>query len=206
ARRRSGDAGRSRLRRRVRGSADAQGSEARRGSGTTGRSLDADGRQGRGSLSALRRWRRGREGFLRHHSDDRTHQARPVTGVSMRFASLAVSACILLLSSCGGPQTSQANNAQANISNDSRDVNQATAANMEARVSLGDAAKIMHARHEGMETIGKNFKVLTRQIVGGSPDLTTVRASAGTINRLAQQASGWFPEGTGPELGKTGAK
>lgn len=124
----------------------------------------------------------------------------------MRFTHLAFTAYLLLLGGCSGPQTSQANNSQANISDDSRDVNEATGSNMEARVSLGDAAKIMHARHEGMETIGKNFKVLTRQVVGGSPNLTTVRASAATINRLAQQASGWFPEGTGPELGKTGAK
>ena len=123
----------------------------------------------------------------------------------MRFAPLALAACAMMCG-CGGPQTSQANNAQANISNDSRDVNEAAGSNMEARVSLGDAAKVMHVRHEGMETIGKNFKVLTRQLRGGSPDLATVRASAVTINRLAQQASGWFPEGTGPELGKTGAK
>lgn len=124
----------------------------------------------------------------------------------MRIASFAISACILLLSGCGGPQTSQGNNAQANISNDSRDVNQATGSNLETRLSLGDAAKVMHVRHEGMETIGENFKVLTRQLGGESPNLATVRASAVTINRLAQQASVWFPEGTGPELGKTGAK
>jgi cytochrome c556 len=124
----------------------------------------------------------------------------------MRVASFTLAASLVLLSGCGDPQTSQGNNAQANISNDSRDVNQATGSNLEARLSLGDAAKVMHVRHEGMETIGKNFKVLTRQLRGGSPNLTTVRASAVTINRLAQQASGWFPEGTGPELGKTGAR
>ena len=122
----------------------------------------------------------------------------------MRFASLPIAIFLVALSACGGPQTSQANNAQANISNDSRDVNQATG-NMEARLSLGDAAKVMHERHEGMETIGKNFKVLNRELNGGSPDLGTVRASAATVNKLAHDASGWFPEGTGPEIGKTGA-
>ena len=80
----------------------------------------------------------------------------------MRIAYCGLAACLVLLSGCGGPETSQANNAQANISNDSRDVNQATG-NLEARVSLGDAAKIMHTRHEGMETIGKDFKALHRE-------------------------------------------
>jgi cytochrome c556 len=123
----------------------------------------------------------------------------------MRVACLTLTACLVLLSGCGGPETSQANNAQANISNDSRDANQASS-NLEARVSLGDAAMIMHARHEGMETIGKNFKALHRELDGGSPNLGTVRASASTIAGLSKQASSWFPEGTGPEIGKTGAK
>jgi cytochrome c556 len=123
----------------------------------------------------------------------------------MRIAPIAIAACLAATGSCGGPETSQANNAQANISNDSRDANQA-ASNLEARLSLGDAGKIMHVRHEGMETIGKNFKALHRELDGGSPDLGVVRASAATINRLAGDASGWFPEGTGPEVGKTGAK
>ena len=43
----------------------------------------------------------------------------------MRIATIAA-ACVML-SACGGPQTSQANNAQANISNESRDANAAAA-------------------------------------------------------------------------------
>jgi cytochrome c556 len=124
----------------------------------------------------------------------------------MRIEPFVLVACFCLLGGCGGPQTSQANNAQANISNESRDANQAAASNVEARVSLGDAAKVMHARHEGMETIGKNFKALHRELTGSSPDLGVVRAAASTISKLAGQASGWFPEGTGPDIGKTGAK
>jgi cytochrome c556 len=124
----------------------------------------------------------------------------------MRIAFLAISTCILLLSGCGGPETSQANNAQANISNDSREANQAATSNLEARVSLGDAPKVMHARHEGMETIGKDFKVLHREFESATPNLALVRTAAGQVAGLSRQASGWFPEGTGPELGKTGAK
>jgi cytochrome c556 len=68
------------------------------------------------------------------------------------------------------------------------------------------ALAIMHARHEGMESIGKATKTINRELQGGSPDLTLVRLSAGQIAKLSRQASHWFPRGTGPELGKTGAK
>ena len=68
------------------------------------------------------------------------------------------------------------------------------------------AAQIMHERHEGMETIGRANKSLHRELDGSSPDLTVVRLSAGQIANLSKKASGWFPAGTGPEVGKTGAK
>lgn len=123
----------------------------------------------------------------------------------MRLVPIALVACAALISACGGPQTSQANNSSANISNDSRDVNQASG-NLEARVSLGDAAKVMHTRHEGMETIGKDFKALHREFDSPTPNLALVRTAAGQIAGLSRQASGWFPAGTGPEIGKTGAK
>jgi cytochrome c556 len=75
-----------------------------------------------------------------------------------------------------------------------------------ARVSGPQAAEVMHTRHEGMETIGKNGKAINRELTGSSPDLAVVRAGAGQIASLSHQASGWFPAGTGPEAGKTGAK
>ena len=68
------------------------------------------------------------------------------------------------------------------------------------------ALAVMHARHEGMESIGKATKAINRELRGSSPDLTVVRLSAGQIARLSRQASHWFAPGTGPELGKTGAK
>jgi cytochrome c556 len=68
------------------------------------------------------------------------------------------------------------------------------------------ALAVMHARHEGMEAIGKATKTINREMHGDSPDLTLVRLSAGQIAKLSRQASHWFPQGTGPETGKTGAK
>ena len=75
-----------------------------------------------------------------------------------------------------------------------------------AQVNGPQAAAIMHERHEGMETIGKDFKALHREFDSASPNLALVRTAAGQIAGLSRQASGWFPEGTGPEVGKTGAK
>jgi len=57
-----------------------------------------------------------------------------------------------------------------------------------------------------METIGKDFKALHREFDSPTPNLALVRTAAGQIAGLSRQASGWFPEGTGPEAGKTGAK
>ena len=65
---------------------------------------------------------------------------------------------------------------------------------------------IMRTRHDGMEAIGKAARTTTRALTSDSPDLTAVRQSAGQIETLSRQASGWFPAGTGPELTKTRAK
>ena len=123
----------------------------------------------------------------------------------MRIAPFAIVFCAAALSGCGGQQTSQGDKVQANVSAASEE-SQPAAANLQARVSAGDIPKVMHARHEGMETIGKNNKVVVRELQGGSPDVATVRAAAATIAKLSMEASAWFPEGTGPESGKTGAK
>jgi cytochrome c556 len=75
-----------------------------------------------------------------------------------------------------------------------------------AKVSGPQASQVMHERHEGMENIGKAFKALHREFDSASPFVPTVRASAAQIADLSKKASGWFPAGTGPDVGKTGAK
>ena len=125
---------------------------------------------------------------------------------------IAVLVPLALLAACGGPETSQANNSSANIGNSASPPPTANSSAVNGMVMLAaapskaDALRIMHDRHEGMETIGKNSKALRRELEGAAPNLATVRSSARTIADLAQRASGWFPKGTGPELGKTGAK
>src|SRR6476469_1198144 len=75
-----------------------------------------------------------------------------------------------------------------------------------AAVSGPQALAVMHERHEGMENIGKAFKALHREFDSSSPAAATVKASAAQIADLSQKASHWFPAGTGPDVGKTGAK
>ena len=135
----------------------------------------------------------------------------------MRLSIAAAAACVSL-AACGGPDSSQANNAQANISNRSRTETEAVASSAGASqqaanraafagpVSGADATRIMHERHEGMETMGKTAKTIKGQLDSGSPDLAVVRAAAAKIADLSSKANGWFPAGTGPDIGRTGAK
>jgi cytochrome c556 len=75
-----------------------------------------------------------------------------------------------------------------------------------APLSKQAALKIMHERHEGMEAIGKANKVLRRELTADAPNIAAVRAAAAQMSSLAGKSSKWFPHGTGPEVGKTGAK
>jgi cytochrome c556 len=115
----------------------------------------------------------------------------------------------VLLAACGGPETSQANNAQANMSNAASPPATATAsvtADAFSPVTGDEAKSVMHERHEGMEAIGKANKAIKRGLDATPADLATVRASAAKIADLSQKAAGWFHAGTGPDAGKTGAK
>jgi len=75
-----------------------------------------------------------------------------------------------------------------------------------APLTKGKALAIMHQRHEGMEKIGDTNKLLRREITSSSPFMPAIQSGAATIAGLSLKANGWFPRGTGPETGKTGAK
>ena len=68
------------------------------------------------------------------------------------------------------------------------------------------ALAVMHQRHEGMEKIGDTNKLLRREVTSSAPFMPAVKSGAATIAGLSKRASGWFPAGTGPDVGKTGAK
>jgi len=126
----------------------------------------------------------------------------------MRGAGVALAS--LWLACCDGPETSQGNNSQANVSTGSRHTATATASAVtppELSPVTGDQAKdLMHERHEGMETIGKANKAIRDSFDSGSPNPAVIRPNAAKLADLAQKSSGWFHAGTGPELGKTGAR
>lgn len=127
----------------------------------------------------------------------------------MRLSIAAAIAC-LSLAACGGSNASQANNAQANMSTHAMPAATATGSAVKPgpvqSVSGAEATRIMHERHEGMEAIGKANKAIRDQLQGSSPDLGVILANGAKIAALAEKADGWFPQGTGPEAGKTGAK
>ena len=118
---------------------------------------------------------------------------------------LAVAAAVI--AGCNKPATEQ-NNAAA-VSNAAA---QADAAAGKSNAVLGpaiagDQAKtLMHERHEGMEDIGDAFKLANRELKGASPDVAAIRTAAAAIADGAAKSSGWFPPGTGPDIGKTRAK
>jgi len=129
----------------------------------------------------------------------------------MRYISIA--ALMLMLAACGGPETSQANNTQANVSNEARPPATASASVVTPDLSMFTPApskeaalKVMHERHEGMEGIGKANKLIKQELNSSSPNLDLVRSTAYRMSSAATDASNWFAKGTGPELGKTGAK
>jgi cytochrome c556 len=80
------------------------------------------------------------------------------------------------------------------------------AASAAAPLAKSRALAIMHERHEGMEKIGDTNKLLRREIASNSPFAPAIQSGAATIAGLSVKANGWFPRGTGPELGKTGAR
>jgi cytochrome c556 len=131
----------------------------------------------------------------------------------MRVALIAVASACVPLTACGGPQTSQANNAQANISNTAQPPATANAsATTNPMLMLAtappkdQALKIMHDRHEAMEGLGKAMKALHRELESGKPDINVVRQQTSNMASTSAKIPGFFPAGTGPDVGKTRAK
>ncbi|WP_348674827.1 cytochrome c [uncultured Abyssibacter sp.] len=67
-------------------------------------------------------------------------------------------------------------------------------------------AEVMHERHEGFEEIGDAFKTIMDKLKAGESLDAEMAEAAKTINGYAPELETWFPEGSGPEAGKTDAK
>jgi cytochrome c556 len=128
----------------------------------------------------------------------------------MRTALFAATIATALLSACGGPETGQANNTQANMSGSASPPAIASAhpvvVSMEP-VDKDTAATLMHERHEAMETLGKASKSFKRTLDATPLDLTALQQAVPPMfDTTAAKITSWFPAGTGPDVGKTGAK
>lgn len=113
----------------------------------------------------------------------------------------------LLLSACGGGGGDT--NAVLNAANSSGAEASATVANAvlaeaDTPVERERALALMEERHEGYEKIGRAMRAAKAAIDKGNAE--AVKAPADQITTLAPQAIGWFPAGTGPNVGKTDAK
>jgi|SRR5690348_9576146 cytochrome c556 len=132
----------------------------------------------------------------------------------MRSTFLAAASACFMLAACNGWKSGQANSSQGNISKDSRPpatANASSAGNAMVMLALpsvsgAQAASIMKERHDGMEAMGKAFKTLHRDLDSDDPNVGEIRGAAALILKNSKAASNWFPAGTGPEAGKTGAK
>ena len=120
----------------------------------------------------------------------------------MRIALFAATATLVTLAACRGPETNEADNDAAASNTAAANVAQP----LGAPVSGDEAKRIMDERHEGMEEIGDAFKALSGALKAANPDLARIQKEAATMARLAPEVSGWFPPGTGPDVGKTHAK
>ena len=121
----------------------------------------------------------------------------------MRTAVLTALATVSL-AACGqnasATNDSAARNAPVNTA-------EAPAATPAAAPATKEAAlEIMHERHEGMEQIGKSTKTIRRALDSSSPDIAEIRKASAKIADLSVKSANWFPQGTGPDVGKTGAK
>ena len=122
----------------------------------------------------------------------------------MRIAVLTALASVSLVA-CGQNATSTNNNV-AETSANSVEATESAATPAPAPATKEEALKVMHERHEGMEQIGKSTKAIKRQLDSSSPDVAEIQKAATTIADLAAKSPNWFPLGTGPDVGKTGAK
>jgi len=121
----------------------------------------------------------------------------------MRTAVLTALAT-LSLAACGQNASATNDSSAGNPSVNTAEAS--TAAPAAAPASKEAALEIMHERHEGMEQIGKSTKTIKRALDLASPDVAEIQKASATIADLSVKSANWFPQGTGPDVGKTGAK
>ena len=114
---------------------------------------------------------------------------------------LAVAAIVATAACNGGGGDDEAN---GSASNEQRNE---TVANVAAgQGTPQDHKGIMKARHDHYEEMGDAMKGINRELKGGSPEIASIQRHAALIAHYGPQILTWFPEGSGPEAGRTRAK
>lgn len=108
---------------------------------------------------------------------------------------------MVLLSGCGSRPANQAN-ASANATVASAETR--TGAN--APLSGDQALAAIKQRQDHMKALGGAAEKVGKTLQTSGPDLNVIKQSASQITALAPKLQSWFPNGTGPNAGKTRAK
>ena len=117
----------------------------------------------------------------------------------MMVSKMALAVCgIALLAGCKAQQDGNEANSAANSAE--------TRSAAPAPLSNDQALALMKERHEHMEAFGDATKKASNALKASSPNLDAIRDSATRIEALAPRLLSWFPQGTGPQVGKTRAK
>lgn len=128
--------------------------------------------------------------------------------MSMRIALFAATAAFALLGACKGGQTNTANESSVNVSaNASAPAPAGSGAVSTTPVDKATAATLMKQRHDAMGGLGKASKTIKRALDATPPDMAAIKqATPALTGATAAKLDSMFPAGTGPDVGKTGAK
>ena len=115
------------------------------------------------------------------------------------FGAISVAAVIVTAACNGG---GEGNGSAATIVQQNE-----TVSNVASGVATpADHKAVMKARHDHYEEMGRAMKGIGDQLKAGSPDMVVIQRHADTVAGYGPQILGWFPEGSGPEAGRTRAK
>lgn len=72
-------------------------------------------------------------------------------------------------------------------------------------IAAASARDLQKARHHHYHELGDAFKTVRDQSKAGTPDMAKIKAAAQVVSEASIDQGRWFPQGTGPEAGKTRA-
>lgn len=121
--------------------------------------------------------------------------------MSRMFLGLSVAA-VVATAACNGAGSDEANGSAATNGQQNE-----TVANVAAgQGTPQDHRAIMKARHDHYEEMGDAMKGINGALKTSAPDVAAIQRHAALIARYGPQILTWFPEGSGPEAGRTRAK